>query len=312
MRQRHHIFTAVVSLSCLILSAPSAHTLSQQEIKTALDTVAESSRGYSECLSRGGGTLEQKTDIKDINGDGVDEIILKETGTIGASFCFGPTGHNTYILTSNGAGGWRTALRVGSEELRFIPRNGYAWPDIELLLSESCSPIWRMQDDGSYEIWKKCKDGKLVDAQPSRSVNANEPVSVGRQVPVEIHSTELYGPPYDHNGSVVTVDASRGVIVYDRPKKSIADTVKPGTILFRGEPWKDGDVDVVVKGVAYAFKKGCQAAAYEVRGMYHAIYGISRLTLEGAAPMRSKTSCAIIGHTSTGPNSKLVFNIAIE
>jgi len=276
-------------------------------------TVAKSSREYSECLRIGGGKLEQTTEVKDINGDGIAEIILTETGTAGASMCFGMVGQQMSLLVSDGAGGWRAALSVPAAGLEFIKRTDNAWPDIGIGGPGFCFPIWRMQEGtGSYDIWKRCENGRLVEVKPSGPVAATQPVSMGTQVPVEINKTKLDGPPYDHNGSIVIVDAAKGLIVYDRPKKSIAATIKPGTVLFRGLPWKDGDTDIVIKGTAYVFKKGCQAAAYEARGTYHPTYGISKLTLEGAAPTRSRTSCDIVGHTATGPNSKLVFDIAIE
>lgn len=303
---------ALVGLAGLTLSATSALSLTQSEINAAVATVAGISGGYSECLRTGGGKLEQTTEVKDINDDGIDEVILTETGTTGASFCFGMVGQEMSVFVSDGAGGWRTALRVSAAGLRFIKRADNAWPDIEIDGGGSCLPIWRMQGNGSYDSWKRCQKVGFVDAKPSGPVTETEPVTVGMQVPIEINKTKLEGPPYNHNGSIVIVDAASGLIVYDRPKKSIAATVKPGTVLFRGQPWKDGDTDIVIKGTAYALKKDCQAAAYEVRGTYHPIYGMNRLTLEGASPIRSKTSCEIVGHTTTGPNGKLVFDIAIE
>lgn len=303
----------VSTIAAAFLSATGALSLTQPEIKAAVTTVAKSSREYSECLRIGGGKLEQTTEVKDINGDGIDEIILIETGTAGASICFGMVGQQISLFVSDGAGGWRTALSVPAGGLSFITRADKAWPDIEVGGPGFCFPIWRMQEGtGSYDIWKRCENGRLVEVKLSGPATGTQPASIGTQVPVEINKAKLDGPPYDHNGSIVIVDAAKGLIVYDRPKKSIAATVKPGTVLFRGQPWKDGDTDIVIKGTAYVFKKGCQAAAYEARGTYHSMFGISKLTLEGAAPMRSKTSCDIIGHTSVGPNSKLVFDIAIE
>lgn len=299
--------------TCLSCSSTIALSLTQPEIKAAVATVAKSSQDYHDCLRAGGGKLEQTTEVKDINGDGLDDIILTETGTAGASMCFGMVGQQMSLLVSDGAGGWRAALSVPAASLDFIKRADNAWPDIEIGGPGFCFPIWRMQEGtGSYDIWKRCDNGRLVEVKPSAPVTGTGPASIGTQVPVEINKARLDGPPYDHNGSIVIVDAAKGLIVYDRPKKSIAATVKPGTVLFRGQPWKDGDTDIVIKGTAYVFKKGCPAAAYEARGTYHPTYGISKLTLEGAAPMRSKTSCDIVGHTSVGSNSKLVFDIAIE
>uniref|UniRef100_A0A9E8CT18 FG-GAP repeat protein n=1 Tax=Bosea sp. NBC_00436 TaxID=2969620 RepID=A0A9E8CT18_9HYPH len=304
---------AVPIVAGLLFSSKPSFSLTQPEVKAAVVAVAKSSQAYRDCLRIGGGKLEQTTDAKDINGDGIDEIILTETGTTGASMCFGRVGQQMSILVSDGAGGWRTALSVPAAGLDFIKRADNSWPDIEIGGPGFCFPIWRMQEGtGSYDIWKRCENGRLVEVKPSSPVTGTQPASIGTQVPVEINKAKVDGPPYDHNGSIVIVDAAKGLIVYDRPKKSIAATVKPGTVLFRGQPWKDGDTDIVIKGTAYVFKKGCQAAAYEARGTYHPMHGISQFRLEGASPIRSKTSCDIIGHTAIGPNSKLVFDIAIE
>lgn len=300
-------------LAGLLLSSTATFSLTPPEIQAAIATVAKSSQEYRDCLRVGGGELDQTIEVRDVNGDGIDEIILTETGTAGATNCFGKVGQQISLFVSNGAGGWRTALSVPAGGLSFIKRADKAWPDIEVGGPGFCFPIWRMQEGtGSYDIWKSCENGRLVEVKPTGPATGTQPASIGTQVPVEINKAKLDGPPYDHNGSIVIVDAAKGLIVYDRPKKSIAATVKPGTVLFRGQPWKDGDTDIVIKGTAYVFKKGCQAAAYEARGTYHSMFGISKLTLEGAAPMRSKTSCDIIGHTSVGPNSKLVFDIAIK
>ena len=48
----------------------------------------------------------------DVNGDGIDEVVLIETGTTGASFCFGTVGQQATILVSDSKGGWKTALSV--------------------------------------------------------------------------------------------------------------------------------------------------------------------------------------------------------
>lgn len=304
---------ALLVAAGLALCASNALSLTQTEIKAAIASVATISREYRECLRAAGGKLEQTTEVKDIDGDGSAEIILTETGTAGASICFGMVGQHMTLLVADGAGGWRTALSARAAGLELIKRADSAWPDIEIGGPGSCFPLWRMREKESrYDIWKACENGRLVEAGMSSSQPVSQPVVIGKLVPVERNTTALDGPPYDHNGSIVTIDAAKGLIVYDRPKKSIAATIKPGTVLFRGQPWEDGNVDIVIKGTAYVFKKGCQAAAYEVRGTYHATYGISRLTLEGAAPMRSKTSCDIVGHNATGTNSKLVFDIAIH
>jgi hypothetical protein len=292
----------------LALTSSMAVALTKSETDAALATISTSTKVNEECLAIGNGKLDRKLEFKDLNGDGIDEIIVKDTGTAGPSMCFGEIGQQVAVLISDGKGEWRSTLDFPAENIRFEKRDGSPWPDAHIDLGRECQPVWRMSDSGLYQILKKCDGGRLVNVSPA----TKEPSTIGTQVPTEILSGKLDGPPYDHNGSIVIIDADKGVIAYDRPKKSIASSIKPGTVLFRGQPWKEGDPDIVVKGTAYTFKKGCPAAAYEVRGTYHTTFGISKLTLEGAAPVRSKTSCDIVGHTTVGANTKLVFDIAIE
>lgn len=122
-----------------------------------------------------------------------------------------------------------------------------------------------------------------------------------------VNLASLDGYPYDHNGSEVIIDAERGVIAYSKPKASIRGTVRPGTVLFRGAPWKVGDTDTVIRGKARVFKKGCEPAQYDVRGLYDENGGWQELVLEGASPIRSKSSCDVMGATINSPNARLRF-----
>lgn len=131
---------------------------------------------------------------------------------------------------------------------------------------------------------------------------------VGRQSTAErVSVASLDGMPYDHNGSIVIVDPAKGLIVYETPKASIRGTVKPGTVLFRGRPWDPQSENVVITGRSRVFKKGCNPAEYDVRGMYSMHGGMQAFELEGASPVRSKTSCKITGHTINSPNATLGF-----
>lgn len=308
----------ILIIALAALASNSALSLTQDEIKSAVASVTSPSeiKDYKECLRSNGGKFVQKIEVRDLNGDGVDEIILTETGTKGAAICFGMVGQNVSILIADASGKWRRELGFPGE-LSFVNRVDGSWPDVEIGGPGFCFPVWRMRNSGHYTIYKRCDDNnKLVEIKdepaPSTTPTLSPKIEIGKQVPVEVIASGLEGPPYDHNGSIMLVDAAKGVIVYDKPKRTIAPTIKPGTVLFRGKPWKEGDQDTVIKGTAYVFKQGCSAAAYEVRGTCSPHFGISKLTLEGAAPVRSKTSCDIVGHTSVGPNSRLVFDIAIE
>ena len=117
--------------------------------------------------------------------------------------------------------------------------------------------------------------------------------------------------PYMHNGSVMMVYPERGLIVYDKPRKGIS--VKPGTVLFKGRPWDMAKAgDTILRGQAFVFRKGCKAAGYDVSGRYHHMHTVFEFTLEGAAPVRRKGSCDIVGHDVNSANSKLKFEAAWE
>ncbi len=111
----------------------------------------------------------------------------------------------------------------------------------------------------------------------------------------------LFGEYMGHNRSTVFHHEKHHVIVYAEPKPSIAATIKPDTVLFRGwhvpNEW--------LSGVAYTFKKGCDPAPYLVSGHYQ---GGLKLTLTGKAPVRE--GCKVIGYSDKSPNASLVFDLA--
>lgn len=110
------------------------------------------------------------------------------------------------------------------------------------------------------------------------------------------------GDAFDHNGSWVYIFRRAGLIVYDKPKAAIADVVKKGDILFRGRIGR-GDVG----GMAYVFKKGCAPQPYRVHGGVLSDSPDARLVLRGAAPVRERGDCAIVGHSTRSGNAVLVF-----
>lgn len=90
------------------LASNSALSLTQDEIKSAVASVTPPSelKDYKDCVRSNGGKFVQKTEARDLNGDGVDEIILTETGTKGAAICFGMVGQNVSILIADASGRW--------------------------------------------------------------------------------------------------------------------------------------------------------------------------------------------------------------
>ncbi len=312
----------LIGLAGVLTVFPAAPALAwtQVEIDAAIATLDTPEARL--CPESNGSKLELPYEIKDINGDAVDEIVVHRRAS-GAASCFGHAGSEISLLISDGKGGWTDAFGFPGSDLAFHPRTDSDWPDVEILGPGFCFPVWR-HHEGSYGIWRTCEDGKLVYAEGLRDsavpsgVTEAKPVShpgsngIGTLSSVEvIDIASLDGIPYDHNGSIMIVDGAKGVIVYDRPKSSIAGTVKRGTVLFRGKPWDMNNPDgALIDGVAHTFKKGCDATEYPVRGRYQVIYGMSQFTLEGAAPVRSKANCDITGHSMTSGNAKLKFDIA--
>lgn len=159
------------------------------------------------------------------------------------------------------------------------------------------------QDNASDGLGLAQRWETLCPSSPTgpRAESASVPASSSGPEIVSLDS--LQGLPYDHNGSEMIVDAEKGLIVYARPKASIASAVKPGTVLFRGQPWSWDPTVSPVRGTAFVFKKGCAPAPYEVRGSYRG----TEFALSGAAPVRSKTSCSITGTSNSSGNAELRF-----
>ncbi|MBY5918456.1 hypothetical protein HFO77_29120 [Rhizobium leguminosarum] len=104
----------------------------------------------------------------------------------------------------------------------------------------------------------------------------------------------------------MAVNHVRGEIRYLRPKPSIAATIKPGTVLFKGKPWDQYDQNSGISGIAYLFKNGCPPAPYEVSGGFAPDW--SRIVLHGPAPVRQKEGCEVVDYSEESPNATLVFD----
>lgn len=144
-----------------------------------------------------------------------------------------------------------------------------------------------------------------VSGTPSRSGVPSEPV----RILTSLGRSDVSVMPYEHNGSIMSIIPELGLIVYDRPRQGLS--VKRGTVLFQGEPWSTDNADrVTIRGKAYVYRRGCEAAPYDVRGVYHHMHGIGAMIFEGAAPRRAKDSCNIVGHDSSSSNARLEFNAA--
>ncbi|PDV85949.1 hypothetical protein CO652_23855 [Rhizobium sp. H4] len=112
-------------------------------------------------------------------------------------------------------------------------------------------------------------------------------------------TADRYGEFMGHNVSLMFHHQKQHIFVYSQPKASIAGSIKPETVVFRGwsvpNEW--------ISGIAYIFKKGRDPAPYLVSGYDN---GSLQLTLQGKAPIRD--GCNVVGYSDKSPNAKLVFD----
>ena len=106
-----------------------------------------------------------------------------------------------------------------------------------------------------------------------------------------------------HNGSeiVAMFDGAIMSMYYAKPKAGLKSAgIDHGTLLFRGQI-KDGRI----KGTAFAFRKGCPPAPYDVEGL--TANGDIGFELAGAGPV-FRPSCQVAGTSWKSPHSRLVFS----
>tara|TARA_R110002020_G_scaffold5971_7_gene24601 strand:+ start:1007 stop:1987 length:981 start_codon:yes stop_codon:yes gene_type:complete len=316
--------SAVLALAAFtsLCSPALAEDWAKAEVDRATEQIAAFEKDtVAGCVASVGTHIVYDVEQKDINADGVKELIVKsfpyQLGN-GVTGCYGMTGQNIYLMTSlNGT--WINLTGHAGDDgfsLVFHPREPGEMPDIEVTGPGFCFPIHRFYK-GAYALWKVCtRDGDQIFADAAPWINfevvphsfgeaaAAEPVLVETvdddpDMPFHLKMRQLF----DHNGSDVTIRPERGTIVYTDPKKSISGAVSPGTLLFKSDPWDPYDTEVTIRGTAYVFKKGCPPAPYQVTGRQD---GWHTLVLKGAAPVRSKTGCKVIDYRMNG-NSTLKF-----
>ncbi|MFD0914795.1 hypothetical protein ACFQ14_00070 [Pseudahrensia aquimaris] len=102
---------------------------------------------------------------------------------------------------------------------------------------------------------------------------------------------------YDHNGSEMAVHVCDGqmVIEYENPRRGLS--VKPGTILFKGELYQMTGGSKI-NGRARVFRRGCKPTTYEVNGWMEN----GTITMAGRAPVRG-ANCKVRRYR----NDKLLF-----
>lgn len=293
-----------------------AANLTRAEIDAAVSTKVDLGR-IRACAANPKGEFVQRVETKDLNNDGREEIIVYST-IYSLSQCLGERIRQADLLIQDDQGNWQVTNLPGADDLRVQPRPDSAWPDFAADDYSGCMPRWR-HDGKSYQEWKYCSNGQLVDTGTTAAIDVAEPTRTrdGDNGPYPVEMVDLktfQGMPFDHNGSMMLVNPDRGMIVYHQPKKSIAKTIKPGTVLFRGKPWNmDGDTaGIVLEGMAFTFKRGCDAAGYSVRGRFSLNYGRNQFELEGPAPVRAKKGCAVPYYDVASPNATLKFDLAWE
>jgi hypothetical protein len=316
------------SLAATLIALASSPAISadwpQADVDKAI-AVVDTNEYLTECVRSAGTEIEFLVDQKDLNKDGVNELIVhshsKELGN-GSSVCFGRAGSEIHLLISDGAGGWKHQFGFDMSELEYH-KSETEWPDIEFVGPGFCFPIWRYHE-GSYGMWKVCDDNdKLIyaDAAPwikegavpsgvQKTASASGKLPAG-QPEAPIHTDDLSGPEFMHNGSVMAVDHERGLIIYSDPKASLSDVVRAGDVLFQADkPWDMYVIGEKISGTAFVFKKGCKPVGYRVEGgvgqSWHTV------ELRGEAPVRKKGSCDIAGLTKKGSNANLKFESVID
>lgn len=318
MKFGHHRLAAGILLAATTLLAgpSSAGTLTQTEIDAAVRQHVDVSVLRS-CAANPNGEFMQRAEARDFNGDGVEEIVVFSV-IYSLSKCTGLNGRQADLLIRNDKGNWQVNTIRLADQLNPLPRSDSAWPDLAAEDYSGCPSVWR-HDGTGYRFWKNCSNDALteVDMEPVSAIDETPVTREGDNgpYPVQIVDLRLFqGMPFDHNGSMMLVNPDKGMIVYAEPKKSIARTVKPGTVLFRGKPWNmDGDTaPLVLEGLAFTFKRGCDAAGYNVRGRFSLDYGRFQFELQGASPVRAKSGCDVPYYDVAGKNAKLVFDFAGE
>lgn len=106
---------------------------------------------------------------------------------------------------------------------------------------------------------------------------------------------------FDHNGSLMIVNYDHNDIRYDTPSDRMGRVVRPGDPAFTGHIQRRGEIE----GTAYVYKKGCNFVFYKVSGRYDP--AIPGYVMTGAAPIREKKGCGVVGYTMKSPNARLVY-----
>lgn len=293
-------------LALLLLSATPVLALTEADREAALKAAkAYQLDAYVECGKEMNDPVVLETEPMDLNGDGVEEVMITARHEHGGTICFNSVGMSKTLMIKDASGEWKSNLGFMNDQVTVMPEKSGGFPDLELGGPGFCHPIWRWNGT-EYDLYRRCVNGKLVLAPGWKStapVAKAGPAPASKPAKVEDLTIWKEDIVYLHNGSMMHVNKGAGEIRYYEPKSSISGTVQQGTVLFRGEFKNAPGLEArgTVTGTAFVFKKGCEPAPYLVSGTYNS-YSI---TMKGAAPRRAKDSCAILETTRSSPHSVL-------
>jgi len=90
--------------------------------------------------------VDRDVELRDLNGDGVDEVLV----VIGSTCLFGGTGIGTTLFVRDAAGELQPNLGFGGVIVEQIPGGPSGYPDLRLAGMSDCHAIWRW-DGSRYE-----------------------------------------------------------------------------------------------------------------------------------------------------------------
>jgi hypothetical protein len=256
---------------------------------------AEQARLMRQCVEVGGKPSTEPGAVTraDLRGQGQVDWIVDTRSMIceGANTVWGGTAGQAVVLVPADGRGVR---QVMTHDLRIEPGSP---PTIRMTGGIDCA-MGRTDRCSAALAWNGQAFVAAGQAAPARIQTASATAATSAAAEfIDLETVD--GSYYDHNGSQMLVSHTDGVIAYAEPKASIRSAVRRGQVMFRGRI----RYNAPVSGTAFVFKTGCAPAPYAVRGRDDE--GV--ITLTGAAPIRAKDGCDIIGRTTTGPNSRLVF-----
>ncbi len=149
---RHTILVALAAFACGSGTALSAEVkLSPQD-----EAAAFKAAGYKLKGKKWIGCAEGRvSEVRDINGDGLPEVVITEGGTE----CHGMTGQGYSLVSKQSNGNWKV-VSGGTGIPTFLPGKGVGgWPDLEIGGPGFCFPVHRWNGQ-NYTFHRNEYEGK--------------------------------------------------------------------------------------------------------------------------------------------------------